>query len=361
MGKGLCWQFMDSPPSMDLQNEWNRLCENNPYSCASSYPVFTDGSIFLLGNAKIIYAYAYKDKQLICAIPLFLKQKRFCFLNIKVLQIINHDHLDLHVIAGQNLWQINDLVESLFVAIKSKLKGWDYFQARNLYLDKSILNGYRVQFYQKKSAYFNIHNLDSINKVIPKKLLKNINRHQKKIKAEEGNLSLECLKPHDDVITALDKFMDIENSGWKGEANTSISSLNETSEFYTKLWDEYSKLGKAQIYILYLNGASIAGAISFKHETTIYLHKIAYLDSFKAYSPGSILIKMILESAIEKNTISRICLNTNPKWVNRWHPDILMLDAIECFNLTLKGQMLKQLLFLYRSVKTLKAYIKNYK
>jgi len=362
MDTKLTWDFSNSPPTEDCHSKWTALCTNNPKSCISSYPIFSEGSKYLLSNPEITYAYAHDhNNDLVCVIPLYMKSKKICFLTLDVLQIINHDHLDVYVIAGQNLWDINSLLNSFILSIRSKLKGWDYFQARNLKLESSLSDKYKLPLYDKESAYFNLSNAQNLNEVVPKKLLKNISRLQKKISANDQELRLECYNSKDSISDALNKFIEIENSGWKGESNTSIKSNKSTYNFYNIIWNGFSNTAesKAQIYLLYLNDTAIAGSISFRHGDSIYLHKIAYEDSLTEFGPGSILVKLILEQEFLAKEVDTLCLNTNPKWANRWHPKIYSLEAIECFNTSFKGQSLRVLFYCYRAARRLKSLIKE--
>lgn len=359
MGTVLQWTFYDKTPPKELFDQWNKLCELNPHSCASSYPVFAEQSKYLLSDKSLIYAFAYDKTQMVCAIPLFSKSKRLCLIKTNVLQLVNHDHLDFHIIAGQNLWNARDLISSFMIALRQERKDWHYFQARNLFFGNDFNCKYNVPYYEKQTAYFTTAKKESIEQVIPKKLLKNINRHQKKIISHDEMLILKCINTIGDVISALDTFLEIEDSGWKGKSNTSISSQEETYNFYKKLFSEYAKQRKAQIYLLYVNDKAIAGAISFKHDKTIYLHKIAYSADLMSYSPGSIMIKMIIEEIITQSSASSLCLNTNPKWVDRWHPELMHLTAVEDFNDNLKGRILKILFRLHRFMKQVKVQIKQ--
>jgi len=357
MDTKLTWDFTNSSPTEDLRSKWITLCENNSKSCISSYPIFSKSSQQLLSNPEIIYAYAHDEtNNIVSVIPLYVKSKNICFLSCKVLQIINHDHLDVYVIAGQNLWDFEALINSFISSIRTGLKGWDYFQARNLKLETPLSRKYKLPFYKKESAYFNLSNAQNLNEVVPKKLFKNITRLQKKLSTNEQELRLECYDSEGSIGKALDKFIEIEDSGWKGESKTSIKSNDSIYNFYNDIWNGFSNSDefKTQIYLLYLNDTAIAGSISYRHNDSIYLHKIAYEDSLTEFGPGSILVKLILEKEFQAKEVTTLCLNTNPKWANRWHPKVYSLEAIESFNNNFKGLTLKVFFCCYRTAKRIK-------
>ena len=354
MENNLRWQFTDIQPSKELCDEWDKLSENNPQSCASTYPIYALSAHFLLRDIKPLFAYAYANETLVCAIPLLLKTKKLCFLSSRVLQIVNHDHLDFYVIAGQSLSQPEGVILSLIQALPNQLEGWDYFQARNLYLGKRETIKHRLPFYQKQSAYFDLTGVESINDIVPKKLLKNINRLQNKITSDDQALRLQCFKSCEDVSVGFEDFIRLENSGWKGENKTSIGAREDTYRFFSTIWKTFAELGKARIYILYMNETAIAGSICFRHGSTIYLHKIAYSESLTQFGPGSILVRTILEEVLSNKSSSMVYLNTNPEWASRWHPEIKTLEAVESYNFTIRGQILKLCFSLYRLARRIK-------
>ena len=361
MDKHIEWEFLTNQPSKEIFLEWDKLCENNPGSVASSFSEFSKNSEELIYASEVVYALGYTNKDLVCAIPLFKKQKKICFLNCNVLQITNHNHLDMYIIPGQNLWDANQLFARFLKAIKHQLKHWDYFQARNLAVDTPLAESVHLPDYQNETAYFTVDNNLKITNIIPKKLLKNIDRLQKKLCSDSQELHLKTHNSSEEISEALDTFMEIEDSGWKGKSGTSIISDDKTHQFYKKTWQSFSETSKSSIYSLILGDTTIAAAIAFRHNDSIYLHKITYSEELTQFGPGSILIKMIIETALSDNTLSTLCLNTNPKWADRWHPKIIKLQGVESFNLSMKGIALKLLFTLYRTAKKIKDKIKQQK
>lgn len=358
MENNLHWDFfINKRPPRNIISQWNDISENNVYSCASSFPEFSINSSVFLKENDLIYAFAFNDGEMLLAVPLFIKKKRICFLNVSVLQVLNHDHLDTYVFAGQNNLLINDLVDELRSSLCKNLPAWDYFQARNLIVGTDLSELHQVPFYNKESAYFDIKDKGAITEVMSKKMLKNVNRLEKKLVSKDDVLELKCFSTVNDVTEALDRFVELEGSGWKGELNTSISSEQETMHFYNKTWRSFSENGKARIYLLYLNDKIIAGAISFRHSSNIYLHKIAYSEELTQFGPGSMLVKKVIERSLVDSSINSVNLNTSPKWAQRWHPEIIKLQAIEYFNYSIKGVLLKGFFTSHRTLKNLKQYL----
>src|SRR5690606_17721424 len=71
-------------------------------------------------------------------------------------------------------------------------------------------------------------------------------------KAEErGELRLFCATEPTDLPAAFKDFLAVEDSGWKGEAGTSIRKQPSKLNYYRYLLDYYGARGLCQINILY--------------------------------------------------------------------------------------------------------------
>ncbi|VAW65910.1 hypothetical protein MNBD_GAMMA09-217 [hydrothermal vent metagenome] len=353
------WQLITERPRQALIDEWQQLSENNPDSCSSSFPIFSINSEIFLKGRKIFYAFAYKNEKMVCVIPFFIKSKIVNHLKINILQTINHDHIDTYVIAGQNLWDINELIQSFLSFLQYNLKGWDYFHAHNLICEARVSQYNQIPLYDKKLAYFEVSNNTSAAGIISKKLLKNVTRLQNKIASNKGPLNLRCSVDEADFKSDLKVFIELEGSGWKSREKTSINCNSDVEDFYKQTWAAFSAQGKSQIYILYAGDVPIAGSLSFRHGRKVFLHKIAYLDSLSRYGAGSVLVKLIIESALTQAGVDIICFNTYSDWVQRWHPLIYRLNSIEYFNNTPKGLLLNMAFGLYRSASRLYKYLQQ--
>jgi len=354
----LSWNFSNTAPTENMIKLWDELSDQNEKSVASSYYKFTELSNLSMGNGGIIYAYAYCNSQLVAAIPLFRKNKKISLFRSNTLQIVNHSHMDIYVPAKKKELSQQVLFISLFTALKKQVKHWNYFHVRNLlhegFEDKSFL----MKSYNQRSAFYNLNNINCLKQLISKKLLKNINRHQKKLTSDKKSITIESYENESNIQKAIDLFFEVENSGWKKRTKTSILSNPSTKNFYNELWNNFISRKKGVIYLLYLDHEVIAGAIAFTHNKCQYLHKIAFKEDYANFGPGSILIKEIIDLAINNRKIETICFNTYPKWLNRWHPDAHSLIALEDFNSNLKSKIIKLIITSLDLLRILKRKIK---
>lgn len=85
-------------------------------------------------------------------------------------------------------------------------------------------------------------------------------------------------------------FLDLEDSGWKGEGGSSIKKIAENYQrFYCGLLDQLAKSDALRISLLELEGKAIAGGFMYQEGDIIHLFKTGYDAQFHEKSPSNIL------------------------------------------------------------------------
>ncbi len=353
------WIFQQSELTPEQRQAWDVLISNNQTSSASGTSSFALHGQLLTNEDERFYAFAYQHDKLIAALPLVIKSASRKLFSFRYLQVAVHDHLDYFIAAGQNPQNEQQLIETLCKETKQQIKNWDMFFSRRWFFQNKPGNSLTSQSYQRQAAYFNLSNSSQIEQVLPKKLHKNLRRFEKKILASGKSLALHCATEQPQLNKALEAFYQIEASGWKGKAGSAIAKSEKLTNFYNNCWQEFASHGNAIVYRLCLDSKPIAACIAYRHKKTIYLHKIAYNEELAQLSPGSVMVKCIIESMLKQQGLDYICFNTNPPWVKRWKPQIDNLYAIQWFNHTAKGLVLSLVVGLYYRLRRLKHRLKH--
>ncbi len=162
-----------------------------------------------------------------------------------------------------------------------------------------------------------------------------------------------------DAIKQWLKFVEIEDSGWKGSAGSSIKRLDSAFKRYYDGFIRILAERKAlHIYFLELNSEFIAGVFGYVDGDIFHWAKTGYNERFKEFSPSNVLIIHILED-----------LRNNFPEIRRFHmfpwdygykhrytnEDSSCIDTL-IFNKTLRAKM-AYVLFLIK--RTIKNYIKK--
>lgn len=135
-----------------------------------------------------------------------------------------------------------------------------------------------------------------------------------------GTIALKRFRSDQDLHTGFREFLSLENSGWKGEAGTSIIKQPEKLAYYEQLFERYSEAGVLQINLLSLNDTVIAGQFGVRVGETLYLLKIAYNEAYKEISPGYLLIDKLIEDENISDRIKKLSFVTGVGWIDRWKP-----------------------------------------
>ena len=119
---------------------------------------------------------------------------------------------------------------------------------------------------------------------------------------KEGDVVFDLAGDSAGVAAALDVFLTLEASGWKGKAGSALQSDEAISAFTRDAVTALAVQGKAQIMTMTASGKPIASLIVFVEPGTAWLWKIAYDEDFARHSPG----KHVLMEAV------RLLLNAQP-------------------------------------------------
>jgi CelD/BcsL family acetyltransferase involved in cellulose biosynthesis len=122
------------------------------------------------------------------------------------------------------------------------------------------------------------------------------------------------------IAAAMDDFLALEASGWKGEAGTAASSSDEMRGFFKSAVSALAAEGKVEIDRLLLDGRAVAAAIVLRSGAGAWYWKIAYDETFSHYAPGMLLTAALTEQLADDETI----MHTDSCAA----PDNTMLDAV---------------------------------
>ena len=165
---------------------------------------------------------------------------------------------------------------------------------------------------------------------------------QKKLrKAEEqGELRLVCATTAEQLPTAFEDFLTVEDSGWKGEGGTSIKKQPRKLAYYQYLLKEYGEQGLCQINILYSNEVPIAAQFGVRVGRRLFLLKIGFREDYAAVSPGYLVLYKLVERSAEVGEIDSVSFVTGVNWIDRWHPQHISVGIFYLSNGTWYSELL---------------------
>jgi CelD/BcsL family acetyltransferase involved in cellulose biosynthesis len=120
------------------------------------------------------------------------------------------------------------------------------------------------------------------------------------------------------VREAMQDGLRIEAAAWKGAAGTAINSDPAVREFYIRLAERAAELGLLRLTFLRFAGRRIAFDYILCNGKTISGVKIGYDPDYHAYSPGNMLLNLILQGACNEGIREYDFLGVDDEWKFEW-------------------------------------------
>ncbi len=200
-------------------------------------------------------------------------------------------------------------------------------------------------------AYCDVSRPDAL-KALSKEHLHNVDRLRRRAERTYGALAIERVTDVAAVHTgAFDRFVALEDAGWKGSAGagTSLAADTRAQRFHREVMRSFGEDQRARIDFLTIGGRDAAAQLMVRSDDTWYLLKIGFHPDFKDVGPGGILLKAFLEEMVADPGINEVNLTTNPAWAARWHFPVEPVYTVFVYNTTWRGRAL----YAARSVKEL--------
>jgi CelD/BcsL family acetyltransferase involved in cellulose biosynthesis len=174
---------------------------------------------------------------------------------------------------------------------------------------------------------------------LPRKLRRNIDRLATKANTAHGAVEMHVAQEGQPLMDAFERFLEVEASGWKGGDGlaTAIKGDPRLVDFYRTLLQRFSEDASARINLLTFGGNVAAGQLCLRSGNIWSILKIGYDETFRDYGPGAILLKRVVEAAIDDPDTSEICLVTAPEWAERWQPQRRTVYQLNGFRNSLMG------------------------
>jgi CelD/BcsL family acetyltransferase involved in cellulose biosynthesis len=131
-------------------------------------------------------------------------------------------------------------------------------------------------------------------------------RRQRRRLDDIGPVAVSTAAAAADIAAALQDFLVLEASGWKGLAGTAIAGDPALKAFVQGAVTALAAEGKARIDRLLLDGAAIAATITLTSGDTAWCWKIAYNERLARASPGVQLICDLTDSLLAQSEPRRV-------------------------------------------------------
>ena len=131
-----------------------------------------------------------------------------------------------------------------------------------------------------------------------KSKLREVERRRRKL-LREHRVELTLIERPRDLEVELQRGLEVEASGWKGEAGTAILSSEDTTRFYRSVARAYHESGDLRFSGLSVDGRLVAFDYAILHGGRYHLLKTGYDESLRRLGPGLALRLAVIERCFE--------------------------------------------------------------
>lgn len=117
------------------------------------------------------------------------------------------------------------------------------------------------------------------------KKLKELRRQRHRLE-EHGPVVFESARSSDEIGPALESFLQLEASGWKGKRGTALIQHAGDATFIRRAVPALAETAQCEIVTLRAGATPIAAGIVLRHQDRAFFFKLGIDERFAKYSPG---------------------------------------------------------------------------
>ncbi len=101
----------------------------------------------------------------------------------------------------------------------------------------------------------------------------------------------------------LSRFIEVEDSGWKGDSRSSIGSAESNSALFLTAAREFGRWGWMEWNFLEVEGKPIAAQFAVRIRRTLHVIKIGYREDYSFCTPGNLLFAKVIENSCAQGDV----------------------------------------------------------
>jgi CelD/BcsL family acetyltransferase involved in cellulose biosynthesis len=117
------------------------------------------------------------------------------------------------------------------------------------------------------------------------KKLKELRRQRHRL-AEHGAVRFDVARTREEVDVALEIFLRLEASGWKGKRGTALIQHEGDAAFIRRAAPALAETGQCEIVTLYAGTTPVAAGLVLRHQHRAFFFKLGIDEQFAKASPG---------------------------------------------------------------------------
>ena len=336
---------------MALEHEWNALVEatcDEPFYRHEFIRTWIDN--FGRSEKLSILTGRNSDGRLVAALPLMKARSLVCGLPARQTVSTANTHSCRFDIVAED----GPAAGKSFFAYLDADKSWDMLKITDVPAGGNAWHLYRAAeaagfpvgtWESQRSPYLPLpSSYDKLLAQMNSHFRANLRRHRRRLE-EMGTVTVERVTGGANLQERLEECFAIEQRGWKGVRATAILQDTRTHGFYTQLAHIAASQNYLSLFLLKLNGQSIAFHYGFTYGGIYYMPKLGYDEAFKAGSPGLVLLEEIMKDCIGRELRGCDFLGLDVPWKADWSKQVCRHDWLFIYRNATLGRALHEIKF----------------
>jgi CelD/BcsL family acetyltransferase involved in cellulose biosynthesis len=299
-----------------------------------------------MSDSPVYFVLARRKGAPVGVIPLVMATQRLAGMTLRGLALPHHPHMLLSDAPMTNAGSDNVTIRELIKYLRrQRAVRWDVLFFPNLLEDSGLLSGLndgppalRISEPQARCNYLPCLPPDELAARLSRNFRGNLRKARNKL-ARLNRVEFISARSRPEIDRALDEFLAVEASGWKGAAGerSAINLDGRISSFYRSLTMNFSRIGACEINLLRAEGKCIAGQFCLVTGDTSYILKIGYDEAYAQVAPGNMLLEHAIQRHLSEGAIKYVNLVTDTPWHSSWRPLSYAVSRVWIFNMTAAG------------------------
>ena len=289
---------------VNLRNNWKKIVADNRYFVQNSYEWCSTWWKYFHKNKSLHIVTIVYNHQILAIAPLYIEKK----LIFSILKFIGSGFTDYHQILIQRGSSYGVIAEKIFDYLKTFEK-WDFVYLEQINNEDLLYNYLDKDLYFKKkflteclTAHLEYENFDDFLRDLKKSDRHKYKRLMKRLE-EKGDLELIKILEFESFNKYFSTLIDIHNERWANSPGTAKFLIESNLLFLKDVFRKMFELNKAVLYLLTLDKEVISYILGFMENQQFYSWNTSFNVDFHMYSPGTMIINLIIKDLIENKKI----------------------------------------------------------
>lgn len=146
---------------------------------------------------------------------------------------------------------------------------------------------------------------------------KNLRKQTKRLEAVDAK-EWRFLRGGECSSVEIERFLELEASGWKARAGGAILSRPDAAAYYRDMLSALAREGRLELHQLFVEGRCVAVQVGVRMHDVLCLLKIAYDESSAHLAPGNMLFLELVRREITAGACREIDCLTDMAWHRNW-------------------------------------------